>query len=141
MQIRPKTRDWLKGLQAELLRQRESLAPVSPTANSCLLEEGFDLTSSDYESEGEWPGRPSGRVARLQEAMLPAAGMGGREPFRDAASARTRAPGQCVPAMRWAACVCRMMCGTAARTRDVETSLESSGCEDVRASVWSPSQA
>ncbi|XP_054578423.1 synaptojanin-2 isoform X2 [Eptesicus fuscus] len=53
VQIRPKTRDWLKGLQAELLRQRESLAPVSPTANSCLLEEGFDLTSSDYESEGD----------------------------------------------------------------------------------------
>ncbi|ELK34807.1 Synaptojanin-2, partial [Myotis davidii] len=46
-------KDWLTGLQAEILRKRESLAPVSPTANSCLLEEGFDLTSSDYESEGD----------------------------------------------------------------------------------------
>lgn len=99
MQIRPKTRDWLKGLQAELLRQRESLAPVSPTANSCLLEEGFDLTSSDYESEGEWPSRPSGRVARLQEAMLPAAGMGGREPFRDTGSGAV-CPGDEVGSMR-----------------------------------------
>ncbi|XP_059555933.1 synaptojanin-2 isoform X3 [Myotis daubentonii] len=53
VQIRPKTKDWLTGLRAEILRKRESLAPVSPTANSCLLEEGFDLTSSDYESEGD----------------------------------------------------------------------------------------
>lgn len=55
VKIRPKTKDWLKGLREELIRKRDSMAPVSPTANSCLLEENFDFTSLDYESEGEWP--------------------------------------------------------------------------------------
>lgn len=53
MKIRPKTKDWLKGLQEEIVRKRESAASMSPTAGSCLLEENFDFTSLDYESEGE----------------------------------------------------------------------------------------
>ncbi|XP_075806609.1 synaptojanin-2 isoform X10 [Microtus pennsylvanicus] len=55
VKIRPKTKDWLKGLREELIRKRDSMAPVSPTANSCLLEENFDFTSLDYESEGDVP--------------------------------------------------------------------------------------
>lgn len=53
VKIRPKTKDWLEGLREELIRKRDSMAPVSPTANSCLLEENFDFTSLDYESEGD----------------------------------------------------------------------------------------
>ncbi|XP_055471911.1 synaptojanin-2 isoform X2 [Psammomys obesus] len=53
VKIRPKTKDWLEGLREELVRKRDSMAPVSPTANSCLLEENFDFTSLDYESEGD----------------------------------------------------------------------------------------
>ncbi|XP_052025184.1 synaptojanin-2 isoform X2 [Apodemus sylvaticus] len=53
VKIRPKTKDWLEGLREELTRKRDSMAPVSPTANSCLLEENFDFTSLDYESEGD----------------------------------------------------------------------------------------
>ncbi|XP_053448746.1 synaptojanin-2 isoform X4 [Nycticebus coucang] len=53
VKIRPKTKDWLKGLREEIVRKRDSMAPVSPTANSCLLEENFDFTSLDYESEGD----------------------------------------------------------------------------------------
>lgn len=57
LKILPKTKDWLKGLREELTRKRDSLAPVSPTANSYLLEENFDFSSLDYESEGQWPWR------------------------------------------------------------------------------------
>ncbi|XP_069866482.1 synaptojanin-2 isoform X2 [Dipodomys merriami] len=53
VKIRPKTKDWLKGLREELTRKRDSMAAVSPTANSCLLEENFDFTSLDYELEGD----------------------------------------------------------------------------------------
>ncbi|XP_051472224.1 synaptojanin-2 isoform X2 [Apus apus] len=53
VKIRPKTKDWLKGLQEEIARKRDSIAPMSPTANSCLLEENFDFSSSDYDSEGD----------------------------------------------------------------------------------------
>ncbi|XP_058517315.1 synaptojanin-2 isoform X1 [Ochotona princeps] len=53
LKILPKTKDWLKGLREELTRKRDSLAPVSPTANSYLLEENFDFSSLDYESEGD----------------------------------------------------------------------------------------
>ncbi|XP_060472982.2 synaptojanin-2 isoform X1 [Panthera onca] len=53
VKIRPKTKDWLKGWQEEIIRKRDSMASVSPTANSCLLEENFDFTSLDYESEGD----------------------------------------------------------------------------------------
>ncbi|NWQ74020.1 SYNJ2 protein, partial [Columbina picui] len=53
VKIRPKTKDWLKGLQEEIARKRDSIAPMSPTANSCLLEENFDFASFDYESEGD----------------------------------------------------------------------------------------
>ncbi|XP_039385482.1 synaptojanin-2 [Mauremys reevesii] len=51
--IRPKTKDWLKGFQEEIARKRESITPMSPTGNSCLLEENFDFSSLDYESEGD----------------------------------------------------------------------------------------
>ncbi|KAM8791681.1 synaptojanin-2 isoform 2-T2 [Rhynchonycteris naso] len=53
VKIRPKTKDWLRGLQEQIIRKRDSTASVSPTANSCLLEENFDFTSLDYESEGD----------------------------------------------------------------------------------------
>ncbi|KAM9383339.1 synaptojanin-2 [Phaethornis superciliosus] len=53
VKIHPKTKDWLKGLQEEIARKRDSIAPTSPTANSCLLEENFDFSSSDYDSEGD----------------------------------------------------------------------------------------
>ncbi|XP_068407819.1 synaptojanin-2 isoform X3 [Eschrichtius robustus] len=53
VKVRPKTKDWLKGLQEEIIGKRDSVASVSPTANSCLLEENFDFTSLDYESEGD----------------------------------------------------------------------------------------
>lgn len=60
MKIRPKTKDWLKGWQEEIIGKRDSMASMSPTANSCLLEENFDFTSLDYESEGEYRcGAPS----------------------------------------------------------------------------------
>lgn len=55
MKICPKTKDWLKGLQEEIARKRDSIAPMSPTANSYLLEENFDFSSLDYDSEGTWP--------------------------------------------------------------------------------------
>lgn len=60
VKIRPKTRDWLRGWQAQVLRRRESAASVSPTAGSRLLEESFDFTSLDYESEGELAGSRDG---------------------------------------------------------------------------------
>ncbi|XP_061480202.1 synaptojanin-2 isoform X2 [Rhineura floridana] len=53
VKIWPKTKDWLKGLQEEIVQKRDSIAPMSPTANSCLLEENFDFSSLDYESEGD----------------------------------------------------------------------------------------
>ncbi|XP_009458971.1 PREDICTED: synaptojanin-2 [Nipponia nippon] len=53
VKIRPKTKDWLKGLQEEIARKRDSILPMSPTANSCLLEENFDFSSLDYDSEGD----------------------------------------------------------------------------------------
>ncbi|XP_009863674.1 PREDICTED: synaptojanin-2 [Apaloderma vittatum] len=53
VKIRPKTTDWLKGLQEEIALKRDSIAPMSPTANSCLLEENFDFSSLDYDSEGD----------------------------------------------------------------------------------------
>ncbi|XP_036742594.2 synaptojanin-2 isoform X7 [Manis pentadactyla] len=53
VKIRPKTKDWLKGLQEEIIRKRDSMISMSPTASSFLLEENFDFTSLDYESEGD----------------------------------------------------------------------------------------
>ncbi|NWV08872.1 SYNJ2 protein, partial [Ptilonorhynchus violaceus] len=53
VKIQPKTKDWLKGLQEEIARKRDSIVPMSPTANSHLLEENFDFSSLDYESEGD----------------------------------------------------------------------------------------
>uniref|UniRef100_A0A8C5T9V6 Synaptojanin-2 n=1 Tax=Malurus cyaneus samueli TaxID=2593467 RepID=A0A8C5T9V6_9PASS len=53
VRIQPKTKDWLKGLQEEIARKRDSIVPMSPTANSHLLEENFDFSSLDYESEGD----------------------------------------------------------------------------------------
>ncbi|XP_069463973.1 synaptojanin-2 [Ambystoma mexicanum] len=53
VKIRPKTKDWLKDFQKEITRNRDSIAPMSPTANSCLLEENFDFSNLDYDSEGD----------------------------------------------------------------------------------------
>ncbi|XP_049621275.1 synaptojanin-2 isoform X2 [Suncus etruscus] len=53
VKIRPKTKDWLRGWRTEALRRRESAGSASPTANSRLLEESFDFSSLDYESEGD----------------------------------------------------------------------------------------
>ncbi|KAM8952955.1 synaptojanin-2 [Pelodytes ibericus] len=53
VKIRPKTEDWLKGLQEVIARNRDSIAPMSPNANSCLLEENFDFSNIDYDSGGE----------------------------------------------------------------------------------------
>ncbi|XP_030354722.1 synaptojanin-2 isoform X2 [Strigops habroptila] len=53
VKIRPKTKDWLQGLQEEIARKRDSIVPMSPTANSFLLEENFDFSSLDYDSEGD----------------------------------------------------------------------------------------
>ncbi|NXE88307.1 SYNJ2 protein, partial [Menura novaehollandiae] len=53
VKIQPKTKDWLKGLQEEIARKRDSIVPMSPTANSHLLEENFDFSSLDYDSEGK----------------------------------------------------------------------------------------
>ncbi|KAG8583391.1 hypothetical protein GDO81_008392 [Engystomops pustulosus] len=53
VRVRPKTKDWLKGLQEEIARNRDSMVLLSPNANSSLLEENFDFTSLDYESEGD----------------------------------------------------------------------------------------
>uniref|UniRef100_UPI00398F6D6B synaptojanin-2-like isoform X2 n=1 Tax=Pristiophorus japonicus TaxID=55135 RepID=UPI00398F6D6B len=51
--IRPRTRDWLNDLHEEININRNSIAPMSPTANSCLLEETFDFNSLDYDTEGD----------------------------------------------------------------------------------------
>ncbi|KAM6185433.1 synaptojanin-2 [Rhynchocyon petersi] len=53
VKIRPKTKDWLKGLQEEIARKRESMAAVSPSPGPYLLEENFDFAGLDYESEGD----------------------------------------------------------------------------------------
>ncbi|XP_044145242.1 synaptojanin-2-like isoform X2 [Bufo gargarizans] len=53
VRVRPKTKDWLKGLQEEIARNRNSMVLLSPNANSSLLEEHFDFSSLDYESEGD----------------------------------------------------------------------------------------
>lgn len=73
VKIRPKTKDWLKGLQEEIIRKRDSVASMSPTANSCLLEENCDFTSLDYESEGESPPRTSALCGKAgRRDLLPA---------------------------------------------------------------------
>ncbi|GCB68204.1 hypothetical protein scyTo_0013796, partial [Scyliorhinus torazame] len=51
--IRPRTRNWLNDLHEEININRNSIAPMSPTANSCLLEETFDFNSLDYDTEGD----------------------------------------------------------------------------------------
>ncbi|XP_070275174.1 synaptojanin-2 [Myotis yumanensis] len=91
VQIRPKTKDWLTGLQAEILRKRESLAPVSPTANSCLLEEGFDLTSSDYESEGDILEEDEDYLDELSQPVVSDSELGGDD-LADAPSSMAAPP-------------------------------------------------
>ncbi|XP_078412968.1 LOW QUALITY PROTEIN: synaptojanin-2-like [Cetorhinus maximus] len=51
--IRPWIRNWLNDLHEEMNINRNSIAPMSPTANSCLLEETFDFDSLDYDTEGD----------------------------------------------------------------------------------------
>ncbi|XP_067900876.1 LOW QUALITY PROTEIN: synaptojanin-2-like [Heterodontus francisci] len=53
MSITPRTRDWLNDLHEEININRNSIVPMSPTANSCLLEETFDFNSLDYDTEGD----------------------------------------------------------------------------------------
>ncbi|XP_073527625.1 synaptojanin-2 isoform X2 [Phyllobates terribilis] len=53
VRVKPKTKDWLKGLQEEIARCRDSMVLLSPNANSSLLEENFDFSTLDYESEGD----------------------------------------------------------------------------------------
>lgn len=72
VKIRPKTKDWLQGLQEEIIGKRDSVASASPTANSCLLEENFDFTSLDYESEGE-SGLPGAWGEAGRRDVVPAA--------------------------------------------------------------------
>ncbi|XP_060687579.1 synaptojanin-2-like isoform X1 [Hemiscyllium ocellatum] len=51
--IKPRIRNWLNNLHEEININRNSIAPMSPTANSCLLEETFDFNSLDYDTEGD----------------------------------------------------------------------------------------
>ncbi|XP_048457144.1 synaptojanin-2-like isoform X2 [Rhincodon typus] len=51
--VKPRTRNWLNNLHEEINMNRNSIAPMSPTANSCLLEETFDFNSLDYDTEGD----------------------------------------------------------------------------------------
>ncbi|XP_078261878.1 synaptojanin-2-like [Rhinoraja longicauda] len=51
--VRPRIRNWLNDLHEEININRNSIAPMSPTANSCLLEESFDFSSLDYDTEGD----------------------------------------------------------------------------------------
>ncbi|XP_078086707.1 synaptojanin-2-like [Mustelus asterias] len=53
LSIRPRTKNWLNDLHEEININRNSIAPMSPTANSCLLEETFDFNSLDYDTEGD----------------------------------------------------------------------------------------
>ncbi|KAM4866384.1 synaptojanin-2 isoform 2-T2 [Thomomys bottae] len=81
VKIRPKTKDWLKGLREELTRKRDSLASMSPTANSCLLEENFDFTSLDYELEGDvLEDDEDYLVDELRQPVASDSELGGEEP-------------------------------------------------------------
>uniref|UniRef100_A0A8C9P2S5 Synaptojanin-2 n=1 Tax=Spermophilus dauricus TaxID=99837 RepID=A0A8C9P2S5_SPEDA len=99
VKIRPKTKDWLKGLREELIRKRDSMAPVSPTANSCLLEENFDFTSLDYESEGDvLEDDEDYLVDELVQPVVSDSELGGDDP-PDAPSTTAVAPASKSPAL------------------------------------------
>ncbi|XP_069787736.1 synaptojanin-2-like isoform X2 [Narcine bancroftii] len=51
--VRPRSRNWLNDLHEEINKNRNSFVPMSPTANSCLLEENFDFSNLDYDTEGD----------------------------------------------------------------------------------------
>ncbi|XP_055289054.1 synaptojanin-2 isoform X2 [Moschus berezovskii] len=92
VKIRPKTKDWLKGLQEEIIRKRDSVASMSPTANSCLLEENFDFTSLDYESEGDVLEDDEDYLAdELSQPVISDSDPGGDE-VSDAAGSTSAAP-------------------------------------------------
>ncbi|XP_066228631.1 synaptojanin-2 [Saccopteryx leptura] len=95
--IRPKTRDWLRGLQEEILRKRGSTASVSPTANSCLLEENFDFTSLDYESEGDILEDDDDFLDELSQPVVSDSDLGGDD-LSDAPSSTAAAPPSKSPA-------------------------------------------
>ncbi|XP_048210323.1 synaptojanin-2 isoform X2 [Perognathus longimembris pacificus] len=98
VKIRPKTKDWLKGLREELARKRDSMASVSPTANSCLLEESFDFTSLDYELEGDvLEDDEDYLVDELRQAVASDSELGGDEPLDNHGSV---APVSKSPALR-----------------------------------------
>uniref|UniRef100_A0A8C0XMG0 phosphoinositide 5-phosphatase n=1 Tax=Castor canadensis TaxID=51338 RepID=A0A8C0XMG0_CASCN len=99
VKIRPKTQDWLKGLREELTRKRDSMAPMSPTANSCLLEENFDFTSLDYESEGDvLEDDEDYLVDELGQPVVSDGELGGDDPS-DASSSAAVAPASRSPAL------------------------------------------
>ncbi|XP_045861474.1 synaptojanin-2 isoform X4 [Meles meles] len=99
VKIRPKTKDWLKGLQEEIIRKRDSMASVSPTANSCLLEENFDFTTLDYESEGDiLEDDEDYLVDELSQPVVSDGEMGG-DGLSEAPSSTAAVPGSKSPAL------------------------------------------
>ncbi|XP_032341145.1 synaptojanin-2 isoform X2 [Camelus ferus] len=100
VKIRPKTKDWLKGLQEEIIRKRESMVSMSPTANSCLLEENFDFTSLDYESEGDIVEDDEDYLVDelISQPMVSDGELGGDE-LSDAPSSTAVAPPSRLPAL------------------------------------------
>ncbi|XP_008837710.1 synaptojanin-2 isoform X4 [Nannospalax galili] len=99
VKIRPKTKDWLKGLREELIRKRDSMVPMSPTANSCLLEENFDFASLDYESEGDVLEEDEDYlVDELGQPVVSDSELGGDDPL-DAMSSTAVAPTSKSPAL------------------------------------------
>ncbi|KAM5326713.1 synaptojanin-2 isoform 2-T2 [Glossophaga mutica] len=98
VKIRPKTKDWLKGLQEEIARKRDSSASVSPTANSCLLEENFDFTSLDYESEGDILEDDEDYLDEINQTVVSDGDLAGDD-LPDASSSTAAAPPSKCPAL------------------------------------------
>ncbi|XP_019604918.2 synaptojanin-2 isoform X5 [Rhinolophus sinicus] len=96
VKIRPKTKDWLKGWQEEIIGKRDSMASMSPTANSCLLEENFDFTSLDYESEGDILEDDEDYLDELSQPVVSDSELGGDDlsdtPSSTAAAPPSRSP-------------------------------------------------
>ncbi|XP_019499736.1 PREDICTED: synaptojanin-2 isoform X3 [Hipposideros armiger] len=98
VKIRPKTKDWLKGWQEEIIGKRDSMASMSPTANSCLLEENFDFTSLDYESEGDILEDDEDYLDELSQPVASDSELGGDD-LSDSPSSTAAAPPSKSPAL------------------------------------------
>ncbi|XP_035880834.1 synaptojanin-2 isoform X3 [Phyllostomus discolor] len=98
VKIRPKTKDWLQGLQEEIARKRDSVASMSPTANSCLLEESFDFTSLDYESEGDILEDEEDYLDEISQALVSDSDLAGDD-LSDASGSTAAAPPSKSPAL------------------------------------------